>query len=100
MSQCRTIRDIKRRKLVDKYEIKRLFLKSLVMNENLSNDVRTKAQLKLSQLPANSSKTRVNSKCVLTNRSKSVYKLFKLSRIMVRQLSHKGLIPGVTKSSW
>lgn len=38
--------------------------------------------------------------CVLTGRSRSVHRFARLSRIMVRQLAHYGLLPGVTKSTW
>jgi small subunit ribosomal protein S14 len=44
--------------------------------------------------------TRVRNRCELTGRPRAYYRKFKLSRIMLRELANKGLIPGVTKSSW
>ena len=35
-----------------------------------------------------------------TGRSRAYYRKFRLSRIMLRELANKGLIPGVIKSSW
>ena len=52
------------------------------------------------ELPRNGNKTRVRNRCELTGRSRAYYRKFRLSRIMLRELANKGLIPGVTKSSW
>jgi small subunit ribosomal protein S14 len=37
---------------------------------------------------------------MLTGRSRAVYRKFGLSRVMLRELGNKGLIPGLIKSSW
>ena len=42
----------------------------------------------------------LTNRCELTGRSRAYYRKFRLSRIMLRELANKGLIPGVTKSSW
>ena len=39
-------------------------------------------------------------RCELTGRSRAYYRKFRLSRVMLRELGNKGLIPGLTKSSW
>lgn len=39
-------------------------------------------------------------RCQVCGRPRAVYKKFMLCRICFREMSHKGLIPGVTKSSW
>jgi small subunit ribosomal protein S14 len=54
----------------------------------------------LQKLPRNASPTRVRSLCALTGRSRSVYRKFKLSRIMLRELALQGKIPGMRKASW
>ena len=58
------------------------------------------ATLKLSEMPRNSSKTRIHNRCELTGRPRSTYRKTKLSRIAMRELGSKGLIPGLVKSSW
>ena len=58
------------------------------------------ARLKMAELPRNANPTRVRNRCELTGRTARYYRKFKLSRIMLRELANKGLIPGVTKSSW
>jgi small subunit ribosomal protein S8 len=52
------------------------------------------------ELPRNANPTRVRNRCELTGRSRAYYRKFRLSRVMLRELANKGLIPGVTKSSW
>jgi len=54
----------------------------------------------LAKLPRNSSPTRVARRCELTGRRRGYYRKFKISRIMMRELAHAGLIPGMRKSSW
>ena len=82
------------------YELKRLYLKSITLNQNVSNNQRFKAQLNLSDLPKNSSKHRIKNRCVVTGRPKSVFKQFKLSRITLKQYALNGDIPGLKKISW
>ena len=54
----------------------------------------------LARLPRDASPTRVRSLCALTGRSRSVYRKFKVSRIMLRELALQGKIPGMRKASW
>ena len=54
----------------------------------------------LAKLPRNSSPTRLARRCELTGRRRGYYRKFKISRIMMRELAHAGLIPGMRKSSW
>src|SRR5690606_39124099 len=54
----------------------------------------------LSRLPRNASPTRVRNLCALTGRSRGVYRKFKISRIMLRELALEGKIPGMRKASW
>lgn len=45
-------------------------------------------------------KVRKRNRCEVCGRPRSFLREFKLCRICFRQLSLKGMIPGVTKSSW
>jgi small subunit ribosomal protein S14 len=56
--------------------------------------------LKLAEMPRNSSATRIRNRCELTGRPRSNYRKNKLSRIALRELGSKGLVPGLVKSSW
>ncbi len=86
--------------LVKQYAAKREALKAIANDESRPLEERFEARLKLAELPRNSSKTRIRNRCELTGRPRAYYRKFRLSRIMLRELANKGLIPGVTKSSW
>src|SRR6185437_6437773 len=79
---------------------KRARLKAIAGNRNAPEDERFAAQLKLAEMPRNSSPTRVRNRCELSGRPRGVYRRFKLSRIALRELASAGQIPGMVKSSW
>ena len=54
----------------------------------------------LGQLPRDASPTRSKNRCALTGRSRAYLRKFKISRMMLRELAHKGMIPGLKKASW
>ena len=90
----------KRIKLSNIFFVKRKKLKEIIMNKQLPLEERFNAQLKLSNLPRNSSKTRVRNRCQITGRPHGVYRKLKISRIALRKLGLEGKIPGMVKSSW
>lgn len=49
---------------------------------------------------SNFNKISVKNRCIFTNRSKSVYRFCRISRIKFRSYSSFGYLTGVTKSSW
>ncbi|WP_435166244.1 30S ribosomal protein S14 [Falsirhodobacter sp. 1013] len=93
-------REVKRAKLVKQHAAKRAALKDITKNADLPMEERFKAQLKLAELPRNSSATRLHNRCQLTGRPHAYYRKLKLSRIMLRELASFGQIPGMVKSSW
>jgi len=90
----------KKRALVEKFADKRAALKAIINNRELPIEERFKAQLKLSELPRNSSKIRVRNRCLVSGRPRGVYRKLKMSRIALRDLGSLGRIPGIVKSSW
>jgi small subunit ribosomal protein S14 len=90
----------RRKKLVQKNAAKYAKLKAIADDESKDETERLMARLKMAELPRNSNPTRVRNRCELTGRARAYYRKFRLSRIMLRELANKGLIPGVTKSSW
>jgi small subunit ribosomal protein S14 len=90
----------RRRKLVKKFTGKRTRLLAVANDETKSMDERFVARLKLAELPRNSNPTRVRNRCEITGRPRAVYRKVKMSRIALRELGNKGLIPGLVKSSW
>src|SRR6188768_3269194 len=101
MAKLSSINKNERRKmLVKKYAGKYAALKAVANDESLDDTERLMARLKMAEIPRNGNPTRIRNRCELTGRSRAVYRKFRLSRIMLRELANKGLIPGVTKSSW
>jgi small subunit ribosomal protein S14 len=90
----------RRRKLTAQYAGKRKALKAVIMDQSKSLEERFRAQLKLTELPRNSSKTRVRNRCEITGRPRAVYRKLGMSRIALRELGNNGAIPGLVKSSW
>lgn len=92
-------REEKRTRLILKYSKKRQSLKnSLRTTQNYSE--RLEISEKLSKLPKNASPVRHRNRCWATGRSRAFYRDFGLSRHVLREMAHEGLIPGLTKSSW
>ena len=90
----------RRKKLVLQNAAKYAKLKAIADDELRDETERLIARLKMAELPRNGNPTRVRNRCELTGRSRAYYRKFRLSRIMLRDLANKGLIPGVIKSSW
>ncbi len=90
----------RRKQLVKKYASKYAKLREIADDESRDDTERLMARLKMAEIPRNGNPTRVRNRCELTGRSRAYYRKFRLSRIMLRDLANKGLIPGVTKSSW
>jgi small subunit ribosomal protein S14 len=90
----------KRKKMVKKHAARWARLKATAADEKLPMDERFAARQKMQQMPRNSHPTRVRNRCALTGRARGNYRQFGISRLMLRDLASKGLVPGVTKSSW
>ena len=90
----------RRKKLVQQNAAKYAKLKAIADDESRDDTERLIARLKMAELPRNGNPTRVRNRCELTGSSRAYYRKFRLSRIMLRELANKGLIPGVVKSSW
>ena len=81
-------REQKRRKLVAKYA-------------DLRKELKEKGDYEaLQKLPKNSSKVRLNNRCLMTGRSRSYYRKFGVSRLVFREMALRGEIPGIKKASW
>ena len=90
----------RRKKLVKKFAAKYAKLKAIADDNSLDESERLIARLKQAELPRNANPTRVRNRCATTGRPRAYYRKFGLCRIELRDLANKGLIPGVTKSSW
>jgi small subunit ribosomal protein S14 len=59
----------------------------------------TKAQRAKAEKPPKFG-TRIQRRCQICGRPRSVYRKFKICRICLRNLAHQGVIPGLRKASW
>lgn len=92
-------REKKRERLAIKNNEKREFLKS-ELKKVTSFQERLTLYKKMEKLPRNSAPSRGRNRCWVTGRSRGFYKDFGLSRHVLREMAHDGLLPGLTKSSW
>ena len=90
----------RRKKLVAQTAPKLAKLKAQANDQSLDETERLIARLKMAELPRNGNPTRIRNRCELTGRPRAYYRKFRLARVMLRDLANKGLIPGLTKSSW
>lgn len=81
-------RENKRRKLVERYSLKRKELKEKGDYDSIS------------LLPRNSNPIRLHNRCMVTGRARGYYRKFGLSRLTFRKMALEGKIPGVRKASW
>ena len=93
-------KNARRRKMAKSYGGRRSKLKAIARDKSLPMEDRFAAALTLAQLPRNSSPTRIRNRCEVTGRPRAFYRKLKMSRIALRELGSKGLIPGLVKSSW
>jgi small subunit ribosomal protein S14 len=89
-----------RRQLVKKLSGRRERLLAVANDESKAMEERFEARLKLAELPRNSSPSRIRNRCEITGRPRAYYRKLGMSRIALRELGSKGLIPGLVKSSW
>jgi small subunit ribosomal protein S14 len=90
-------RDRQRREVVARYAERRAELKEVVRTDP---ERRAEAQAALQRLPRDASPTRLRNRDAVDGRPRAYFRAFGLSRLRLREMAHKGELPGVTKSSW
>jgi small subunit ribosomal protein S14 len=93
-------RDLRRKALIERYAERRAELRKLLNDPSVSIEDKLEVQEKFAKLPRNSCSTRLNRRCQISGRSKSYYRKFGISRIALRELTLRGQLPGMRKSSW
>jgi len=92
--------NLRKQRIVKKFAGRRARLLAVANDDNLAMEERFEARLKLAALPRNGALVRVRNRCEVTGRPRGYYRKMKMSRIALRELGNKGLIPGLVKSSW
>jgi|SRR5690349_15299121 ribosomal protein S14 len=91
-------KDIRYRRRFLINELKTNIIKSILNNQKINMDL--KQQIHLFKKSLSAHKARINNRCILTGRSRSYIRFFKLSRIKFKELANKGLLLGIKKSNW
>lgn len=101
------IKDIKNRERLFFQEKKKLIKKTLFVNflNVFSNHFKRNHSIFLyvfiKKLKCfNSSKTKINRRCILSNRNRSIIRPFNISRIIFKDLIYFGMLPGYKKAVW
>ena len=92
--------NLRKQRLVKKFAARRKRLLDLANDQTRPMEERFEARIRLAALPRNGVIIRVRNRCEVTGRPRGFYRKMKMSRIAVRELGNKGLIPGLVKSSW
>ncbi|NDL58244.1 30S ribosomal protein S14 [Phytoactinopolyspora mesophila] len=93
-------RERQRQLVVQRYAERRAELKRVITSPQSSAEERLAARRELSKQPRDASATRLRNRDYVDGRPRAVYRKFGLSRIRLREMAHRGELPGVTKSSW
>src|SRR3546814_14678309 len=86
-----------RKTLVDRYAARRAALKAVATARSLPPEERFQASLKLADIPRNSAKIRLRTRCQLTGRSRGVYRKFMLRPITLECKSQVVSIGGAVR---
>jgi small subunit ribosomal protein S14 len=92
--------NLRKMRLVKKFAGRRKRLLEVANDDKRPMEERFEARLRLAALPRNGAAVRVRHRCEVTGRPRGYYRKMKMSRIALRELGNKGLIPGLVKSSW
>ena len=89
-----------RRRLVARYAERRTEIKDIIRRPSSTPEERAAAVSALQRLPRDSSPVRLRNRDAIDGRPRGHLRKFGLSRVRVRELAHRGELPGVTKASW
>ncbi|ANE03510.1 30S ribosomal protein S14 [Corynebacterium crudilactis] len=90
----------KRKEIVARYAERRAELKAIISNPNTSDEDRLDAQFELNSQPRDAAAIRVRNRDSHDGRPRGYLRKFGLSRVRMREMAHRGELPGVRKSSW
>lgn len=89
-----------RKEIVARFAERRAELKAIIKNPNSTDDERQEAQFELNRQPRDASPARIRNRDAADGRPRGYLRKFGLSRVRVREMAHRGELPGVRKSSW
>ncbi|WP_194831814.1 30S ribosomal protein S14 [Nocardia sp. XZ_19_369] len=93
-------RNEQRAAVVARYAERRAELKELIRKPATSDADRADALAELQRQPRDASPVRLRNRDAADGRPRGHLRKFGLSRVRVREMAHRGELPGVRKSSW
>ena len=98
--KSKIVKNEQRRKLVARYAERRAELKEIIRRPASTQEERAAAVSALQRLPRDSSPVRLRNRDAIDGRPRGHLRKFGLSRVRVRELAHRGELPGISKASW
>jgi small subunit ribosomal protein S14 len=89
-----------RREIVARYAERRAELKATIRSPGSTPEERDAATAELRRQPRDASATRLRNRDTVDGRPRGYFRAFGLSRLRLREMAHRGELPGVSKSSW
>jgi small subunit ribosomal protein S14 len=96
----KVVKNDRRREIVARYAERRAELKKIIAAPATSAAEREAAARELRRQPRDASATRIRNRDVVDGRPRGYFRAFGLSRVRLREMAHRGELPGVSKSSW
>lgn len=93
-------KELQKAEIVERYREKRNKLREILKSQKASPEEKAEARRQMNNLPRRSIGVRVVTRCRVTGRPRGYLRKFQMSRIAFREFANRGMIPGVTKSSW
>ncbi|MGH3518882.1 MAG: 30S ribosomal protein S14 [Haloechinothrix sp.] len=93
-------KDAQRRVVVARHAERRAELKATIASPRSTPGQKFDAVSALQRMPRDASATRLRNRDAVDGRPRGHFRAFGLSRIRLREMAHRGELPGVTKSSW
>lgn len=90
----------KRKVLIDRYAERRAELIKIIKDPEASYEDKREAYAAIAKMPRDASATRYRNRCNVSGRPRAYFRKFGLSRIAVRDMAHRGELPGIRKASW
>jgi small subunit ribosomal protein S14 len=94
------VKNNKRKEIVERYAGPRAELVATIKDPEASYEEKRDAYRRLAKMPRDASATRHRNRCGVTGRPRGFFRKFGMSRSSLRQLAHRGELPGVRKASW
>lgn len=90
----------RRKVLVERYAERRAELVKILKDPEASYEDKREAYAAIAKMPRDASATRYRNRCNVSGRPRAYFRKFGLSRIAVRDMAHRGELPGIRKASW